>query len=110
MVETGAFERHLRVVLADPTRVAKHVVHAGGARGDDIGIEHHERQTAIALKRMLVVVVDYRLLFPIENPPIAGYPPIVLVDLAVSLAPVIELAGADADPGYKLIEGVLDLD
>jgi len=99
MVKTGAFKRDLDVVPPKPTCVTKHTVHARGACGDDIGIEHHEGEAAVALERILVVVVDDGLPFPVEKPPVAGHPAIVLVDPAIPRAPVIELAGADAGPG-----------
>jgi hypothetical protein len=44
------------------------------------------------------VKLDDSLLFPVFEPPVAGNPALVLVDLAVTLSPVVELAQADADP------------
>ena len=39
------------------------------------------------------------------EPMIAGHPGVVLVDLAEALLPVVELAGADADPGQEATDG-----
>jgi len=36
---------------------------------------------------------------------VAGHPGVVLVDLAEALLPVVELAGADADPGEEATDG-----
>ena len=42
--------------------------------------------------------LDDRLLFPVFEPPVAGNPAVVLVDFAVALPPVVELAQTDSDP------------
>src|SRR6266700_3786145 len=39
-----------------------------------------------------------RLLFPILQPRVPGNPAVVLIDLAIPLAPVVELAGRDVEP------------
>jgi hypothetical protein len=41
-------------------------------------------------------------LFVVGEPVVAGNPGIVLVDLAEAVDPVVELAGADADPGQEV--------
>ena len=79
--------------------VVKHAINARRAGSHNVGVKHHEGETAVAFEWILVVVVDDGLLLPIQKPPVAGYPAIVLIDAAVPLAPVVELAGADADPG-----------
>ena len=66
-------------------------------------IEHHEGETSVTFKRILVVKFGDGLLFPVFEPPVAGNPAIVLVDLAVALPPVIELAPAQADPLNELL-------
>jgi hypothetical protein len=76
----------------------KHTIHAQRTGSDHISVEYCESETAVALKRILVMAVDDGLLLPIEKPPIAGYSAVVLINAAIPLAPVIELAGADADP------------
>ena len=45
------------------------------------------------------------LFFVVGEPMIARHPGIVLVDLAEALLPVVELAGADADPGQEATDG-----
>src|SRR6202165_176920 len=42
--------------------------------------------------------IDDRLLLPLLQPKVPGNPTVVLVHLAVSVAPVVELAGPDAQP------------
>src|SRR5580692_3558863 len=42
--------------------------------------------------------IDDRLLFPLLQPKVPGNPTVVFVDLAVAVAPVVELAGPDAEP------------
>ena len=79
--------------------IAKHAVHARKADSHNVGVEHHEGETAVAFEWILIVKVDDGLLLPIQKPPVAGYPAIMLIDAAVPLAPVVELADADADPG-----------
>jgi hypothetical protein len=49
------------------------------------------------------VKLDDGLLFPVFEPPVAGNPAIMLVDLAIALPPVIELALAQADPLNELL-------
>jgi len=40
---------------------------------------------------------------------IAGHPGVVFVDFAEAVLPVVELAGADADPGQEATDGNLRL-
>jgi hypothetical protein len=47
--------------------------------------------------------------FIVGEPVIARDPGIVLVDFAEALFPVVELAGADADPGDEATEGDVGL-
>ncbi|MFY0534752.1 hypothetical protein [Nannocystis pusilla] len=49
-----------------------------GADGDDVVVEHHERQTAIALERVRVAVVDDRLPLPRLDPVVARELAVVL--------------------------------
>ena len=44
-----------------------------------------------------------RLLFPVFEPPVAWDPAVVLVDLAITLSPIVELAQTDADPLDELL-------
>ena len=74
-------------------------VDAGGAAGDDIGVEHHVRQAPVAFERILPRERDDASLFVGRQPMVAGNPGVVFVHLAEALFPVVELAGADAHPG-----------
>ena len=73
-------------------------VDAGGAAGDDIGVEHHEGETAIAFERVGPREGADALLFVIREPMIAWHEGVVLVDLAEAILPVVEFAGSDANP------------
>ena len=85
--------------------VAEHAVDAGGADGDDVGVEHHEGEPPVAFQRMPGVEVEDRLLLPVLQPPIAGGQRVVLVGQAVAGAPVVELAGGDTQPGDESAGG-----
>ena len=76
----------------------KDAVDRGGAGSDAVGVEHHESQPAVAFPGMLLVEGDNRLFLLLVEPVVAGDAGVVLVDLAVTLAPLVKLAGADADP------------
>ena len=79
--------------------VAEHAVDAGGADGDDVGVEHHEGEPPVAFQGMPGVEVEDGRLLPVLEPPIAGDQRVVLVGQAVAVAPVVELAGGDPEPG-----------
>ena len=51
---------------------------------------------------MAVVVIENGLFFPVLKPPIAGDQTVVLVDLALTVFPVVELAGTQAQPTKEL--------
>jgi len=85
--------------------VLENTIDAAGAAGDDIGIEHHERQLPITFEPVLASEGADALLFVVGKPVIARHPGVVLVDLAEALFPVVELAGADADPGQEATDG-----
>jgi hypothetical protein len=54
-------------------------------------------------------VGDDAFFFVVGEPVIARDPGVVLVDLAEALLPVVELAGADADPGEEATDGDVGL-
>src|SRR5512147_2459739 len=87
--------------------IAEHAVDAGGADGDDVGIEHHEGKSAVAFEGMPGVEIKDCFLLPVFQPPIAGDQRVVLVGQAVAGAPVVELAGGDPQPGDELADGNL---
>jgi hypothetical protein len=72
----------------------------GGRRGhrDDVGVEHHEREPAVALLRVLRVEGEDGLALPVLDPVVARHERVVLVRLAVALLPVVELAALHANP------------
>src|SRR5436305_11372617 len=53
---------------------------------------------AVAFQRILQMKIDDRLLLPLLQPKIPGNPTVVFIHLAVPVAPVVELAGPDAEP------------
>jgi hypothetical protein len=81
----------------------EHPVDARRADGDDVGVEHHEREPPVAFERILGVVVKDRLFLPGFQPPVAGDLAVVLVGNAIALAPLVELALGDAQPGDDLL-------
>jgi hypothetical protein len=103
LLKSHPLERHLGIVPLHQPGVAEHSVDAGGAGCRYIGVKHHEGETAVALKGDSVVKLDDGLLFPVFEPPVAGNPAIMFVDLAVTLPPVVELALADAQPLDELL-------
>jgi hypothetical protein len=56
---------------------------------------------------MLLVISHDRLLLPILQPRVARNLAVVLVDFAEPLAPVVELADAQLQPGEELLYGQL---
>ena len=98
LLEAGPFLRRLAVPLRQQSRLPQHPPHAGRAHRHDVGVQHHERQPPVAFQRILQMEIDDGLLLPILQPKVPGNPTVVLVDLAVALPPVVELAGRDAEP------------
>lgn len=64
-------------------------------------VKHHECEATVALQGVIDAKPDNRLPFPFLKPEIAGDRSVMLVDLAVSFDPVVELAFADGKPGDK---------
>jgi len=98
LLEARAFLAGLCVPCFDESGGFEHPVGARGANGDDIAVEHHEGETAVAFKRELVVEVDDGAAFPGLEPVVAGDEAVVLVGFAVAFAPVVILGAADAQP------------
>src|SRR4029077_18379519 len=61
-------------------------------------VQHHESQPPVALQRILQVERNDRLLLPLLQPKVPENPAVMLIDLAVPLAPAVELAGRDVEP------------
>ena len=102
LMEARAFLRRLVRRSADAARRLQHAIHAAGADGHHVAVEHHKRQPPIALQRILEREADDRLLLPVFEPPVARHPAVVFVPLAVAILPVVELALADAQPADEL--------
>ena len=69
-----------------------------GADGEPIGVEHHVGQPAVAFAGMAIPEVQNHPFLLVAQPEISRDPGVVLVDLAVAILPLVELAAADADP------------
>jgi hypothetical protein len=68
---TPAFSRGFQPFSTGPARPLEHAMHARSSDGDDRFIKHHERHFPIVLQRMLVVIVEDCLLFPLRDPTVA---------------------------------------
>src|SRR3954471_19024268 len=79
----------------------EHAVDAGGADGHDVGVEHHVRQTAIALQGIEVVEGEDLGPLPILEPEVAGDAAVVLVGCPQPPAPAIELAARHPEPSQQ---------
>ena len=81
----------------------EHAIDTGRATGDDVGVEHHESQSAIAFERIGSGEGADGLFFVVGEPVVATHKGVVFVDLAEALFPVVEFAGGDADPTLEAI-------
>jgi hypothetical protein len=98
LLEAGSLLGRFGVMPLHQSGVAEHSVDARGTSRHHLGVEHHEGETPVTLKRVLVVKLNDGLLFPVFEPPITGNPAVMLVHFAVALPPVIELALAETAP------------
>ena len=89
------------------SRVAEHTVDARRADGDDTGVEHHEREPAVAVQEMVGMKGKDRLLFPVFEPPVARDQCVVFVGQTAALLPVVELARSDPQPDKEPAAGDL---
>lgn len=97
--EAGALLRGPLVPPVQDAGLAQHPPHRRGRRGDNVGIEHHEREPAVALQRVLRVESENRLALPGLQRLVTLDERVVLVGLAVPPLPVVEFPALDADPG-----------
>ena len=81
---------------------AQNPIHTAGADGHDIGIEHHIGKAPVTIGRVLTIIVDDRLPFPVFKPKITGDPMVVLIDFSIAPAPIVKLTGADMKPPDKI--------
>jgi hypothetical protein len=67
-----------------------------------VGIDHHEGQPPVAIVRVLAGENADALFLVVGEPMVTRHPGVVFVDLAKACFPVVELAGADADPAEEM--------
>jgi hypothetical protein len=99
--EAGAFLGDVGRGAGEQSGFFENAIDAGGATSDLIGIEHHEGEAAIAIEGMGAGKSADAEFFIVGEPMVAWDPSVVFVDLAETLFPVVEFAGADADPGQE---------
>ena len=99
--ESLPFLRRLAGKTPHPPRRLEHAVDGSRAGGHHVPVQHHERHAAVALQRILPLEVEDGLFLPLLQPPVPRHPSVVLVELAVAILPVVELALADADPAHQ---------
>jgi hypothetical protein len=92
------------VPLIQKPGLRKNAPGAGGAYGNDILIEHHEREPPVAFQRVIVIKSDDGLPFPVLQPEIAGDGGIMLVGFAVPVDPSVKLALAYRQPADELLD------
>ena len=68
---------------------------------DNVVVKHHECQTPITVQRMRIVVVEDRLTFPRLKLIIPRNLAVVLVGLAIAIAPVLVLARGQFKPSEQ---------
>lgn len=101
LLKTRAFLGRFAVVRTNQGRLFEHAIDAGRADGDDVLVEHHEGQTAVAFEGILSLKVDDGLFLPVLKPAVAGHVGVVFVGQAVAAPPVMKLAGGQAQPGEE---------
>lgn len=98
LLKARAFLGGLGVVPLQQSGLLEDAVHAGGAAGHDILVEHHEGQAAIALQGKTLMEGDDGLLLVADEPVVPRDPGVVLVGLAVTVLPRMPLGGGEAEP------------
>ena len=107
--ETSAFLGDVGRRIGQESAGLQDEVDAGGAAGNFVGIEHHEGQATISFEGMGAGENGDTFFLFVGQPVVARHPGVVRVDFAEALFPVMELAGADADPGKEATDGDLRL-
>src|SRR5665647_3206308 len=92
LYKTGALAAFLSVPFLQQPRLTKNSPGAAGANGNDVLIEHHERQPPITLKGIVHSKINDRFTLPRFKPEIARDLPVMFVGFAVPLDPCIKLA------------------
>src|SRR5207249_1597951 len=98
LLEAGAFLAGLGLMSLQQPGGLEDAVDAGGDTGDDVRIEHHEGEPAVALQREAVVEGKDGLLLLLVQPVVAWDPGVVLVGLAVAVLPGVPLGSGQAEP------------
>ena len=99
LVEAGALACRPAAPPGEKAGAVQHAVPRRRADGDDVGVQHHEREPPVALEWKALVVLDDRPLLPVFEPVVARDLAVVLVRLPVALTPGVVLALGHADPG-----------
>ena len=83
--ESGPFQAGLGFPAFEQAGLGENAVDGGGRAGDDVAVDHHETEAAVAFERELVVEVDDGFSFVGGEPVVAGDVAVVFVGLAVTL-------------------------
>ena len=105
--KAGAFARWLAASAADEARILEYPVCGGWRNSDDVTVEHHKGEDAVAVHRMTLSIVNDGLFFPFLQPVVTRSLGVVLVGLAIALAPACELARAQLAPAQQAAQGNL---
>jgi hypothetical protein len=96
-------------MAVEQARSLEDAVDARGAAGDDVLIEHHEGQAAVALQGKQFVEVQDGLPLGVLEPVVARDPGVVLVGLAVAVLPGMPLGRGQAEPQQEARDGYAGL-
>src|SRR5262245_23202772 len=99
--EAAALLRRRAGARSQDAGLLENAVNAGRAASDEVTIQEHEGESAIAFERKLGMEVEDRFFLLGQEPVVAWHPGIVFVDLAIAFLPVMEFALSDVDPGEK---------
>jgi hypothetical protein len=61
-------------------------------------VKHHKGEAAVTIKRMLVMKVNNRLLFPVLKPVVARNPAIMRIGPAIMFQPTVKFTVKNANP------------
>jgi len=100
-----AFAGDLGRVAVEQAGLLEDAVDAGRTTGDDVLVEHHESQAALALQREQSMEVADGLFLLVFEPVVAWNPGIVLVGLAVAVLPGMPLGGGQTQPQQQAGHG-----
>lgn len=103
LFEACAFLGRLDVSAVKPASVFENSIRRTGTYGDDIRVEHHERQSPVTFKWIAIVEVNNGLLLPRFEPPIARDLAVVLAGFTVAFVPGVVLAAGQLQPEQQLL-------